>query len=64
MSERFGEACLRRAGLAARALGWTPETFWNATPSELLAALAPPLATGNPPSREEIARMIERDAHE
>ena len=64
MNERFSEACLRCAGLAARALGWTPETFWNATPSEMLAALAPPLPANTPPSRDEIARMIERDAHE
>ncbi|WP_369026594.1 phage tail assembly chaperone [Qipengyuania sp. RANM35] len=63
MSENFGVAALRLAGLAAGALGWLPDTFWNATPSELLASLAPPLPAETPPSREEIAAMIERDAH-
>lgn len=64
MRNSFGDAALRLAGLAARALGWLPDTFWNATPSELLASLAQPLPAETPPSREEIAAMIERDAHD
>jgi hypothetical protein len=41
-------------------LGWTPDTFWNATPAELLASLSPPTAD-TPPTRDQIVRMIERD---
>lgn len=32
---RFTEAALRLGGAAGVAFGWTPETFWNATPAEL-----------------------------
>lgn len=61
MSKRFADVALRCAGLAASALGWTPDTFWNATPAELLASLAPPAASDAPPTRDQIAQMIERD---
>ncbi len=63
MSGSFAESAARLAGLAARALGWTPATFWNATPAELLLSLAPPLPAETPPSRAEIAALIERDNH-
>ena len=55
----------RLAGLAAQLLGWTPPVFWAATPSELALSLAPttPIAIAAPPSRAEIARLIERDTH-
>ncbi|WP_285712579.1 phage tail assembly chaperone [Erythrobacter oryzae] len=64
MTARFGDAALRWAGLAAQALGWRPAEFWAATPIELATALAPPddLSSLPPPSREAIARMMERDA--
>lgn len=64
MSARFGDAALRWAGLAAQALGWRPAEFWAATPIELATALAPPndFTAFSPPSREAIARMMERDA--
>lgn len=62
--QRFAAAALRLAGLAARGLGWAPDTFWNATPAELGASLtaddAPELA---PLGRGELAQMMERDAH-
>ena len=61
MSERFADMALRCAGLAASSLHWTPDTFWNATPAELLACLAPPAASDTPPTRDQIAQMIERD---
>lgn len=64
MSERFAEAALRCAGLAARHLHWPPASFWQATPSELLASLGPAPASEPPPTRAEIARMIERDARD
>ena len=30
----FGEAAVQLAGVMARAAGWTPDIFWNATPAE------------------------------
>ena len=64
MTARFGDAALRWAGLAAQALGWRPAEFWAATPTELVTALtsADELSTPPPPSREAIARMMERDS--
>ena len=35
----FAQSAARLAGLAARGLGWTPDTFWAATPQDLLNAL-------------------------
>jgi len=66
MSGPFGEAALRWAGLAAQVLGWRPAEFWAATPAELAAALTTPddLSALRPPSREAIARMMERDAND
>lgn len=64
MSACFGDAASRWAGLAAQLLGWRPAEFWAATPAELATALTPPddLSAPPPPSREAIARMMERDA--
>lgn len=61
MSQRFSPGAARLAGVAAQALGWRPQEFWTATPSELALALALPTATGTPPSRAEIERLIERN---
>lgn len=60
MSRDFAAAALRLCGVAARQLGWRPAEFWNATPAELAAALAPPDVT---PSlgRDEIRRLMEQD---
>lgn len=62
MSADFRTVAERLAGLAARVLGWRPAEFWNATPAELALSLAPVETAGaSPPSRSEIAAMIERD---
>jgi hypothetical protein len=64
MSQRFGEAAARLAGQAAVLIGWTPATFWAATPEELaaiVAAAAPPSAGGI--DRSTVTAMMERDAH-
>ena len=61
MTGSFAASATKLAGLAARALGWTPETFWNATPAELCACLGAGDSAAQPPSREEIAALIERD---
>jgi len=64
MSARFGEAAARLAGQAALFIGWTPDTFWSATPAELaaivLAATPPP---GEGIDRTTLTAMMERDAH-
>lgn len=39
-ADRFGAAALRTGGLMARIAGWTPETFWAATPAEAAMVLA------------------------
>jgi hypothetical protein len=64
VSSAFGDAAARWCALAARLLGWRPGEFWQATPAELAMALAAPDddATPLPPTREAIARMMERDA--
>ncbi|MDG6079186.1 phage tail assembly chaperone [Erythrobacter litoralis] len=61
----FATQAARLADHAARSLGWTPDTFWNATPSELAASLhSDDTESTAPPSRERIAAMIERDRHD
>lgn len=35
----FAAGALGLAGVSARLLGWTPDTFWAATPAELAACL-------------------------
>ena len=57
----FAQAAVMLAGLSARALGWTPDTFWNATPEELAASLGQREPGIAPPSRAQIAALIERD---
>ena len=39
----FGEAAARLSGLASAALGWRPDEFWAATPTELACALQLPV---------------------
>ncbi len=60
----FGKAAARLAGQAALLIGWTPDTFWAATPEELaviINAAAPPPAGGI--DRAAITAMMEHDAH-
>ena len=63
MNDTFAAATRRWCPLAARLLGWRPDEFWRATPAELVLALADPGAADaiTPPSRETLARMMERD---
>ena len=56
----FGKQARRLAGMAAQLLGWTPETFWNATPAELCDALMPPGDAGEPPSKAAIDALMMR----
>ena len=61
MTRAFGPGAQRLAGLAARALGWRPGEFWQATPAELAAILLPPTEPGEPLSRHDLNRLMERD---
>ena len=62
---RFGEAAARLSGEAALLIGWTPDTFWAATPEELAAVVT--AATPPPPAggidRTTLTAMMEREAH-
>ncbi|WP_234002349.1 phage tail assembly chaperone [Erythrobacter sp. AP23] len=63
MSETFSGAAYRLAALSAAHLRWSPPMFWNATPAELVTSLASLTPAQTPPSRAEIAALIERDSH-
>lgn len=39
MSSSFADRSRRWAGASARVLNWGPDTFWNATPSDVVNAL-------------------------
>ena len=56
----FGERARRLAVMAAQLLGWSPDTFWNATPAELCDALMPPGEAGEPPSKAAIDALMTR----
>ncbi|CAM4082854.1 Phage tail assembly chaperone [Novosphingobium lubricantis] len=62
MTARFGMAAARLSGQAALLLGWTPDTFWAATPEELatiLTALRQP--DGEAIDRGTLDRLMEQD---
>lgn len=57
----FSESAARLAGLAGALLGWRPDEFWRATPTELAAVLV--ALTGGeaaPLSRAELTQLKER----
>jgi hypothetical protein len=53
----FSDSAARLAGLAGALLGWRPDEFWNATPAELAAILAP--AAPSAASAADLARLEE-----
>lgn len=63
MSQNFGEAASRLAGLAAQALGWRPNEFWNATPSDLGLSLRTPEADADSITRTELNSLLENERH-
>lgn len=54
--ERFADAAVRLAGFAGAVLGWSPDTFWRATPAELAAVVAV-LSGGDDPAPPDAATM-------
>ncbi len=62
MSDTFAAQAQSLAAIAGGRIGWSPQTFWDATPSELVMTLAPPSPPNDaPPSRQSIQDMIERE---
>ncbi len=59
----FSEAAARLLAIAAQRLGWTPDTFWQATPADLLMALGPADPALKPLTRPDLSRMMEHDRH-
>lgn len=59
----LADAVPRLFALAARRLGWSPGTFWQATPADLLLALGPAEAAAAPMTRTDLARLMEHDTH-
>ena len=60
----FADGAGRLAGLIPRLLGWRPADFWEATPAELAAILSADEAGGGEPlSRSELDRLLEREHH-
>jgi uncharacterized phage protein (TIGR02216 family) len=60
VSAGFAASAGRLAGMAGVALGWTPDTFWSATPAELVAVIAALAGeTPQPPDAATIARLME-----
>ncbi|UYY60321.1 phage tail assembly chaperone [Sphingomonas sp. S2-65] len=46
--------------MAGLVFGWTPDTFWNATPAELAALVSAARGeSAEPPGAAEIARLKE-----
>lgn len=61
MSGSFGANAVRLARISARLLGWTPETFWSATPADLVTWLTAPGEGATGLTREDIENMLERE---
>jgi hypothetical protein len=50
--------------LVPRALGWLPQSFWDATPAELAAIFtADNQGDGEPLTRSELIALMEREGH-
>lgn len=59
----FADGLPHLCAIAAQRLGWTPDTFWQATPADLQLALGPTERVEAPLTRTELARMMEHDTH-
>jgi hypothetical protein len=61
VSEHFGAAAARLAGIAGVWFGWAPDQFWSATPDELASLFAATLPNGEtPPNAEDLAQLREQ----
>lgn len=60
MSDGFGAAAAQLAGVAAQALGWPPDVFWNATPADLANCLGLGCASPSGADRSLIETLTEQ----
>ncbi|MEZ5688273.1 MAG: phage tail assembly chaperone [Caenibius sp.] len=65
-SDSFARSALGLCGLAARALGWRPNEFWDATPAELATIILTDGANadgmaGDTINRADITRLLEQE---
>lgn len=58
---RFADVAAGLCRLAALTLNWRPHEFWSATPAELLGCLPRAEPADQPPTRTEIAKLMEQD---
>ncbi len=63
MNRSFGHEASRLFNLAARALGWIPDDFWNATPSEFFDVICDPHLEDTLMDQDTISRLLEQDKH-
>ncbi|MBA3878925.1 MAG: hypothetical protein C0500_04330 [Sphingobium sp.] len=59
--EDFADRAAKLAGLAGALFGWSPDTFWNATPAEFASVVAALVgdAAPPPPDPATIAQLME-----
>lgn len=60
--KRLGPVAAHLCGLAARALGWRPSEFWNATPAELAASLGIGTATAPLFDRDQLDALLHKES--
>ena len=58
MTEDFGAAATRLAGLAGLLFGWMPDTFWTATPAELAALAGAAAGDAVDPADRSLTAML------
>jgi hypothetical protein len=56
----FGRAAARLSSAASLLLGWRPDEFWNATPTEFAAAMILVGGDGQAPDAGTIAALRQR----
>ncbi|MBN8816270.1 MAG: phage tail assembly chaperone [Sphingomonas sp.] len=57
MGDRFADVAKRLAGLAGLMFGWSPDTFWAATPAELAVLVT--AAMGEQAAPVDLAGLME-----
>ena len=67
MIRLFKDGLYQRLALTAQYLGWTPDTFWAATPQECSDALSNPHADRSadpitPINRSDLQHLMENDS--
>ena len=56
----FGDSAARLSSAASALLGWRPNEFWDATPTELVSALSCRSDAGGPPDSQAIEDLRRR----